>query len=86
VKTVWKYELSPETEVELPEGAKVLTVQTQDGKPFLWAEVDPDRPTVGRSFVAYGTGHPMPDNPGTYVGTFRLPDFGFVFHVYECGP
>src|ERR1700726_902282 len=23
VKTVWKYELSPETEVELPEGAKV---------------------------------------------------------------
>jgi hypothetical protein len=82
VKAVWKYELSPETAVRMPQEAKVLTVQTQSGKPCLWAEVDPARPTVLRRFATYGTSHTMPDEPGRYIGTFQL-ETGFVFHVYE---
>lgn len=33
----------------------------------------------------YGTGHPMPDNPGSYIGSFMLHGGEFVFHAYDAG-
>ncbi len=57
-----------------------LAVQEQDGKLYLWAEVDPDsRPTTNLIGI-YGTGEPMPLNPGEYITTVR---YGvFVWHIY----
>jgi len=83
MKTIWKYALDFQTIVDIPKGAKVLTVQEQRGDPQLWAIVDPDAETEKRTFIIYGTGHNMPDDPGEYVGTFQQLGGNLVFHVFE---
>ena len=51
---------------------------------MLWVEIDPNvTETEYRRFLSYGTGHAMPDNPGTYIGTFQLQGGDLVFHTYE---
>jgi len=51
-KVIWKYPVSPQFDVELPEDAEVLSVQAQDGKPQMWVLLDPDAPKVKRTFLA----------------------------------
>jgi hypothetical protein len=84
-RTIWKYgPLSGGyTELTLPEGAKVLSAQVQGGEINLWAEVDSSMPSRKRFFYVYGTGHELPDNPGTFIGTVQLHGGALVFHVYE---
>lgn len=72
----------------MPASAEVLTVQLQQGKPVLWALVNPTAPEEARRFLIAGTGHDLP--PGVsrrrYVGTFQIPDpvFGVtVWHVFD---
>lgn len=86
MKTVWKYRLDPDITIEMPEGAEVLCVQTQNGQPTLWALVDSSNPLERRRFVGSDTGHPIPDDSGKYVGTFqidRIKGRTLVFHVFE---
>lgn len=85
MKTTHKYAIDPAFDtVEMPKGAKVLTVQTQDNKPFIWALVDANaREFEERKFVPYGTGHLLPDEPGTYIGTFQLNGGSLVFHLFD---
>jgi len=85
MRKIYKYPLKVEDVqmVEMPAGAVVLTVQAQGETPCLWAEVDPKAALVCRSFVTYGTGHPMDDGPVRhYVGTYQLRGGALVFHVY----
>ena len=82
---IWKWTLGL-TDIQslpMPEGAKVLTVQMQHGALALWALVDENAPQSNRSFAIYGTGNPMPQSPGEYVGTFQLRNGDLVFHVFE---
>lgn len=83
--TIWKYQFAVEDEVVLrmPRGATVLSVQTQDGRPCLWALVDPQKPTVDRRFELYGTGHPVQGLVGKHVGTFQMHGGALVFHMFE---
>ncbi len=84
-KQVWKFELSlAGSRIEMPVGARVLTVQTQLGRPCLWALVDPERAKEERLFVVYGTGHPIaaPDTLA-YVGTFQDLGGRLIWHVFE---
>jgi hypothetical protein len=90
MKTIWKYELKPECELEMPLGAEILTIQMQFGEdtvpfehPRLWALVDLGVEKEKRSFCTYGTGHSLPDKPGRYIGTFQLDSGSLVFHVFE---
>ena len=83
MKTIWKYTLEPETEIELPVLCKILKVDSQHGRAVMWAFVDPGVEREKRKFVVYGTGHDMPDNPGVYIGTFQLKGGDLVFHVFE---
>lgn len=83
MKTIYKYTLSTETELELPIGAKPLCVQQQRAVPQLWCVVDTDAPTETRYFNVYGTGHELPANPGEYIDTFQLSGGTLVFHVFE---
>lgn len=83
VKTIWKYPIGTETEIEMPEFAQVLSVQVQNGEPFIWVLVNPDLARTMRRFVTYGTGHQLPSNPGMYLGTFQLSQLGLVFHLFE---
>lgn len=83
--SIWKYPLntSGATELQMPAGAKVLSMQLQGGTPTLWALVDPTAPEVARSFHIVGTDWEFEFNPGNYVGTFQMAGGTFVFHVFE---
>jgi hypothetical protein len=84
---VWKYPImaADHFSLPLPEGAQVLTVQTQGHDPMLWALVDPSAKLVERHFRLAGTGHEIIEAPESlkYVGTFQLPTLGLVFHLFE---
>lgn len=82
-ETIYKYPLTLDgfsEEIEMPLGARILTLQTQGDIPTLWAIVDPRELMETRLFGAIGTGHPVPAN-GSYVGTWQ--DGPYVWHLFE---
>lgn len=85
MKTIWKFplEVTDEQVVTVPMISKFLCVQVQNERPCLWALVDPKSRMIGVQVCVYGTGNPVPDNPGNYVGTFQLADGALVFHVFS---
>lgn len=82
---VWKFDLQVvfEQPLSMPEGAKALCVQTQDGYPKLWAECDPSKPRIQRVFRTLTTGEDFPPSIWKYVGTYQMGNGAFVAHVYE---
>ena len=72
--------------ISMPDGAKLLTVQTQTGSPVLWALVNTKNANIIRAIVTVGTGNPMPyesiDNL-QYIGTYQLHGGSFIGHVFE---
>lgn len=90
MKTIFKYPLNVgHNDVRMPATAQVLCVQAQRNVITLWAEVpvangqgyEPENET--RTFVVYGTGRPIPNNPGRYIGTVQQLAGELVWHVYE---
>ena len=86
-QTIWKYPLEFEDvqTIQMPIGAEILTVQIQDGKPCLWAEVDADDKVSAepRFIQIFGTGQ---YNMGMswdrkYIATFQI--MKLVYHVFE---
>jgi len=82
-QVVWKYQLdhAGRTEVMMPGDAKVIEVAMQGGKFTLWAVVCPGIVDQKRVFYVAGTGHPIPAEAHTHLGTVHVK--GFVFHVFE---
>ena len=68
----------------MPKGADILWVDMQQGQPCIWARVNPDAPKERKRIRIFGTGHPIPDDLGDYVGTFMMKDGALVFHLYEA--
>lgn len=85
-KTIWKYPaFTAQSWTQLmPAGAKVLSVQPQGNDVQMWAIVDAGKPDEARKFTVYGTGHPMPSDPGVFIGTFQLDGGALIFHLFEC--
>jgi hypothetical protein len=82
--TVWKYEISPGTSIlEIPKGGKVLALQVQQDMPCMWVLVDQDAEKEKRRFEIHGTGSLLPNDYGTYVGTFQVNNGHYVFHIFE---
>lgn len=82
---IWKWTLAS-TDIQtlhLPVGAQVLTVQAQGECAQLWALCHEKAEKEPRRFAIYGTGNPIPDEPGIYVGTYQLMDGRLVLHVFE---
>lgn len=84
METIWKYELEVvgSQEIKLPTGFEVLSVQVQNGIPCLWVRVDALRPTHKTEIIIHGTGHPVPDTTGKYLGTFQMNGGALVWHVF----
>lgn len=83
--TIWKFPLKmvDSQTVSMPEGSLILTVQTQNGRPCLWALVEEgESEKEDRIIYTQGTGGPFADDPEdlAYVGTYQLPTL--VFHVF----
>lgn len=83
-ETIWKFpfQVSDIVTLEMPEGARVIAVQSQGDVATMWAIVDPDVPKVQRVFYVVGTGRPLPTTGEfQYIATFQLPPF--VWHIFE---
>ena len=86
MQSIYKYPvwIADAQEINLPLGAKVLTVQAQGEAAYIWVLVDTEVETRPRRFLLRGTGHPM--NGATaehYIGTFQLRGGDLVFHLFE---
>lgn len=82
IKQIWKYKLDGLiSQIQIPIEAKVLTVQTQNEQPHIWALVNPNNEMETRKFTVIGTGHPFDDTNMKYIGTFQ--DGPFVWHLFE---
>lgn len=86
MKTIWKFELTPNRlqSVPIPFGGQILTVQTKgDSVPILWVLVDPEMPPRDRYLGIYTTNTKLPDEPGRYVGSFFIYEGSLEFHLFE---
>lgn len=85
--TIWKYDLTPppgsdRVELHIPTAHKILTVQTQNGRPTMWAWVVTDTPTTPVFFLHVGTGHRVPELLDlSYIATWQSGEF--VFHTFK---
>lgn len=89
MRYVYRYELAitDRPRILLPEGAQVLSVGPprggRDGLD-LWALVDPGNGMEPCEFRIIGTGHPVPDDAGRFVGSVTTHDGQLVWHVFEA--
>ena len=79
----WKLEATDVQTIAVPAGAKLLDVQVRGGSPNLWSLCDETAPPTPRRIAIYGTGNPMPDEPGDYIATFQMHGGALVFHAFE---
>ena len=85
-KNIWKFQLETADyqTISMPKDAEILTVQTQDDTPCVWALVNPEAEKEDRNFELFGTGHKVPDmGVREYVATYQLHGGSLIFHVFE---
>lgn len=86
-RAIWKFPLdvADEQTLNMPAGAKILTVQIQFGVPTIWAEVEPSEPKIQQRRIAvFGTGHTIPAlKPLTYIGSVQQDGGNLIWHIYE---
>lgn len=69
----------------MPEQAEILSVGWQGPNIHelqIWALVDPAAEYEQRKIAIYGTGNPVPEESGEFIGTVIQPGL-FVWHVFE---
>ena len=84
MKTVYKYSLGIEGQItEIKDWIiEILSIQTQDGWPVLWAIVDTENEEEEPfQIYCYGTGWPLPNEYGHYLGTATDCN-GYVWHYF----
>lgn len=85
-QVIYKYplRLNSVNVASIPQGARVLTVQTQNETPCLWALVDPNKILEERIFEIFATGSMLPlSGNWNYISTFQLENGVYVFHCFE---
>ncbi len=88
MKSIWKYslELTDRQELEMPEGAWILSVQMQCNNICLWVAVNTEVQKKKRVIYIVGTGH----NVGhlhrslhRFIGTVQMRGGALVWHIFE---
>ncbi len=74
--------------ISMPKGARILSVQTQNEIPCLWAICEVDAEKQERESEVFGTGNPFYEGihfgkEHKFIGTFQLHDGSFVGHLFE---
>ena len=86
-KVIWKYELVLGlNEIKIPEGAEVLSVQTQHESICMWCLLNPQVDAKERWFEIYGTGHLVKYDMGVerkFLGTVQMSNADYIYHVFE---
>lgn len=83
--TVYKYpfKIADHFEIDLPQGARILKVETQDDIPCIWALVDTDQKPLPHGYWIFGTGHQIDSGSrlvGEHVASFQQGPF--VWHLF----
>jgi hypothetical protein len=84
--TIWKSTLqfTDEQVIELPESYEILCIQTQFGRPCLWAKVNPKCYHVKLRLRTFGTGQEISEGLNLrYIGTYQINNGSLAFHVFE---
>lgn len=81
-RSIYQYPLADDEVqlIEMPVGAKIISVGQQDSTIVLWADIEIDAPSTKRRIFIYGTGWPIPPHV-EYVGT--VPRGLFVWHIFQ---
>jgi hypothetical protein len=84
---IWKFGIQAvdRQSVQMPAGAKPLTVELQRSTLQIWALVDQTAPRSSRIVACYMTGQEVPDDPGQYIGTVHQTGSDgqpFVLHFF----
>lgn len=83
-KRIFKYELDlgNETFLRMPEVSEILDIQIQDGRPVMWAIVEPDTKEIVVKINAYYTGEYLnnADMEDEYISTIQHE--GLVYHYF----
>jgi len=86
MRTIYKYEIeiTDRFTIDMPRNATPFACQVQQGKPQMWAIVNPEAPIVPKHFRLIGTGHPILNpNDLRYIGTFPMSEVKLVWHLFE---
>lgn len=89
MRTIYRYSIpliSTEFDMDLPVGAVILSFQTQNGIPSIWAMIDKDADIEQRHFRFYGTGYPIDKSHKElrYIGTTQQSQTPpLVWHLFE---
>jgi len=84
MKAIYKYPIKVTTsfDLQMQDGAEILRVDVQRGRPMLWAKVDESREIVTRRFRVLLTGETFEESEvNGYLGTFELPN-GLIGHLF----
>ncbi len=85
--SIRKFALTFPGPTPMPAGAKILAVGAQDGRPYLWALVNPEAPFVTRDLLVLGTGHDAENAVWRpFLGTIHGVEGGLVLHVFDEDP
>ena len=89
MKTVWKYQIRPDSNrdavywldvVDVPRGSKPLCVMMQNGVPCVWFEVETTEPKGPFRLYSVGTGFGKIPEGVTYLGSIIEDEY--VWHIY----
>ncbi len=84
---IFKYEVPIQDSIiiDLPVDSKILSFQIQNGKPYIWALVDPDELLVSRYFTIIPTGAEIEylSEILVYIGTVQMACGAMIFHLFE---
>ena len=83
------YGITNPIEIEMPVGAKILSIQNQNDQIALWAIVNNEAEMETRKFKVVGIGWDLNSPVGlskglsvdNYIGTVQIDEF--VWHVFE---
>jgi hypothetical protein len=82
---IFKYPLMLDDDfVEMPFGARILSVADQNGVLCLWAIVCPEAATKQYKILVRGTGHPFTGEEGRFIGTVQQAGGRLVWHVFTA--
>lgn len=81
----YKLDIADRQAIDLPVNARIIKCEEVFNDVFIWAIIKAENALEKVEFAIYGTGHPLPDDPGIYLNTLILNKGSFVIHVF-CLP
>lgn len=82
---IFKYPLAlePTQVLQLPIGARILTVKEQNDVPTIWAVVDQTEQLADVQVKIVATGEEFELDPWRYMSTVLMSN-GLVWHIFMC--